>query len=386
MKPARFSYEAPTTVAGALAALAARGDEAKIIAGGQSLAPMLNMRLAQPGHLIDINGLAELEAIRVEANHLVIGALTRHAELTRHGLVKECAPMLAARGFGRSATMRSASAGRIGGSLAHADPAAQLPMVALALDASMEIACAEGRRLVPAAEFFVSIFTTALQPDELLTAVHIPLPVSHKDRREGWGFRLFARRAGDFALVLVAWSARRDRRSHRMPTAGNRRHRPDARSRRRRGNARNWRFRMDRLCGRWGGRSGRDRGERAHIGRVPPRAAGGMYQGCARRCDGALAVSEVQTVPVTLRVNGEEKRVLVEPRKLLSDTLREDCHLTGTHVGCEHGVCGACTVLVDGRPMRSCLLYAVQMAGPRHHHHRGRLVRRTADARAAGPA
>ena len=203
MKPARFSYEAPTTVAGALAALAARGDEAKIIAGGQSLAPMLNMRLAQPGHLIDINGLAELEAIRVEASHLVIGALTRHAELARHALVNECAPMLAhaASTIGHYAIRQR---GTIGGSLAHADPAAQLPMVALALDASMEIACAEGRRLVPAAEFFVSIFTTALQPDELLTAVHIPLPVSHKDRREGWGFRLFARRAGDFALVLVA--------------------------------------------------------------------------------------------------------------------------------------------------------------------------------------
>jgi carbon-monoxide dehydrogenase medium subunit len=91
--------------------------------------------------------------------------------------------------------------GTIGGSLAHADPAAQLPMVALALDASLEIASTEGRRLVPAAEFFVSIFTTALQPHELLTAVHIPLS-GH--RREGWGFRLFARRTGDFALVLVA--------------------------------------------------------------------------------------------------------------------------------------------------------------------------------------
>jgi aerobic carbon-monoxide dehydrogenase medium subunit len=199
MKPAKFSYEAPTTLAGALAALAARGDEAKIIAGGQSLAPMMNMRLAQPGHLIDINGLAELEAIRVEANHLVIGALTRHADLTRHALVKEHAPMLAhaASTIGHYAIRQR---GTIGGSLAHADPAAQLPMVALTLDASLEISSAKGRRLVPAAEFFVSIFTTTLQPDELLTAVHIPLPA----RREGWGFRLFARRAGDFALVLVA--------------------------------------------------------------------------------------------------------------------------------------------------------------------------------------
>lgn len=199
MKPARFSYEAPTTVAAALAALAARGDAAKIIAGGQSLAPMLNMRLAQPGHLIDINGLAELEAIRLEAGNLVVGALVRHADLARHALVVQHAPMLAyaAATIGHYAIRQR---GTLGGSLAHADPAAQLSLVAVALDASMEIASASGRRLVPAGEFFVSIFTTALQPDELLTAVHIPLP----SRREGWGFRLFARRAGDFALVLVA--------------------------------------------------------------------------------------------------------------------------------------------------------------------------------------
>lgn len=199
MKPAKFSYEAPATLAGALAALAARSEEAKIIAGGQSLAPMLNMRLAQPGHLIDINGLSELETIRVEQGHLVIGALARHAELARNVLVREHAPMLAhaASTIGHYAIRQR---GSIGGSLAHADPAAQLPMVALALDASLEIASAEGRRLVPAAEFFISIFTTALEAHELLTAVRIPLP----GRREGWGFRLFARRAGDFALVLVA--------------------------------------------------------------------------------------------------------------------------------------------------------------------------------------
>jgi carbon-monoxide dehydrogenase medium subunit len=199
MKPARFSYEAPTTIEGALAALAARRDDAKIIAGGQSLAPMLNMRLAQPGHLIDINGLVELEAVRVEAGHLVIGALVRQAQLARHALVREYAPILAhaASTIGHYATRQR---GTIGGSLAHADPAAQLPLVALALDASMELASVDNRRLVRASEFFVSIFTTALRSDELLTAVRIPLP----NRREGWGLRLFARRAGDFALVLVA--------------------------------------------------------------------------------------------------------------------------------------------------------------------------------------
>jgi aerobic carbon-monoxide dehydrogenase medium subunit len=199
MKPARFTYEAPTTVAGALAALAARPEDAKVIAGGQSLAPMLNMRLAQPAHLIDINGLAELEGVRVQDDHLVVGALMRQAELARHALVVEHAPMLA-HAAGTIGHYAIRQRGTLGGSLAHADPAAQLPLVALALDASMEIASARRRRMVPASEFFVSIFTTALQPDELLTAVHIPL----SRQPEGWGFRLFARRAGDFALMLVA--------------------------------------------------------------------------------------------------------------------------------------------------------------------------------------
>jgi carbon-monoxide dehydrogenase medium subunit len=199
MKPARFTYEAPTTVAGALAALAARPEDAKVIAGGQSLAPMLNMRLAQPAHLIDINGLAELEGVRVQGGHLVVGALTRHADLARHALVAEHAPMLA-HAAGTIGHYAIRQRGTLGGSLAHADPAAQLPLVALTLDASMEIASANRSRIVPASEFFVSIFTTALQSDELLTAVHIPLP----SQPEGWGFRLFARRAGDFALVLVA--------------------------------------------------------------------------------------------------------------------------------------------------------------------------------------
>ena len=220
-----------------------------------------------------------------------------------------------------------------------------------------------GRRLVPAAEFFVSIFTTALQPRRTADGGAHTAARQPQDRREGWGFRLFARRAGDFALVLVACSLVETGESHRMPhgwqSAASAR-RPCGRRRGRRPELAIPNGSPVRPCG---GRSGRDRGERAHIGRVPPRAAGGMYARTRSAMRWSAAVSEVQTVPVTLRVNGEEQRVLVEPRKLLSDTLREDCDLTGTHVGCEHGVCGACTVLVDGRPVRSCLIYAVQMAG-----------------------
>jgi carbon-monoxide dehydrogenase medium subunit len=203
VKPARFSYEAPTTVAGVLAALAARGDTAKIIAGGQSLAPMMNMRIAQPGHLIDINRVADLGTVRLEQDHLVCGALVRHADLARHELVRTHAPMLAhaAQTIGHYAIRQR---GTLGGSLAHADPAAQLPLVAVALDASIEIAAEAGHRTVPATEFFSSIFTTALEPHELLVAVRVPV-----GRPCGWGFRLFTRRAGDFALVLVACSLTR---------------------------------------------------------------------------------------------------------------------------------------------------------------------------------
>jgi carbon-monoxide dehydrogenase medium subunit len=160
---------------------------------------MMNMRLAQPAHLVDINGLAELEHIRLEHDRLVVGALVRHANLARDALVREHVPMIAhaARTIGHYAIRQR---GTIGGSLAHADPAAQLPLAATALDAMIEIASERGRRMVPATEFFLSIFTTALAPDELLVAVHIPLPA----HGEGWGFRLFTRRTGDFALVSVA--------------------------------------------------------------------------------------------------------------------------------------------------------------------------------------
>jgi carbon-monoxide dehydrogenase medium subunit len=204
MKPGRFTYEAAQTIEGVLASLAARGDDAKLIAGGQSLAPMLNMRLARPGHLIDINGLKELGDIRVGGDRLSIGAMVRHAALAKNELVHRHCPMLAhaAETIGHYAIRQR---GTIGGSLAHADPAAQLPLAALVLDAEIEIRSAAGQRTVPARDFFVSIFTTVLHPDELIVAVHVPVT----SPRQGWGFRLFNRRAGDFAIVSVAATLRR---------------------------------------------------------------------------------------------------------------------------------------------------------------------------------
>jgi carbon-monoxide dehydrogenase medium subunit len=198
MKPAKFSYERAATLDAALASLA-RHDDAKVIAGGQSLAPMLNMRLTRPEHLVDINDLTELGQVRRDGDRLVVGALVRHAALARNDLVRSHVPMLAhaADTIGHYAIRQR---GTLGGSLAHADPAAQLPLVMLALDGEIELRSATGTRTVPARDFFVSIFTTAMAPDELLIATRIPIP----DAREGWGFRLFARRAGDFAIASVA--------------------------------------------------------------------------------------------------------------------------------------------------------------------------------------
>jgi aerobic carbon-monoxide dehydrogenase medium subunit len=199
VKPARFAYEAPTTLDGVLKSLAAGGDGAKVIAGGQSLAPMLNMRLARPDRLIDINAVSELGEIALGGDRLSIGALIRHDTLARNELVKQRCPLLAhaAETIGHYAIRKR---GTIGGSLAHADPAAQLPLVALAHDAEMDVRSVRGSRTVAARDFFLSVFSTALDPDELLVRVKVPLPPAG----EGFGFRLFNRRAGDFAIVSVA--------------------------------------------------------------------------------------------------------------------------------------------------------------------------------------
>jgi aerobic carbon-monoxide dehydrogenase medium subunit len=199
MKPARFAYEAPTTLEGALKRLADASDGAKVIAGGQSLAPLLNMRLARPERLIDINAVSGLGEIAIDGNWLSIGALVRHDTLSRNELVKRHCPLLAqaAATIGHYAIRKR---GTIGGSLAHADPAAQLPLVALALDAEMEVRSTRGVRVVAARDFFLSVFGTALHPDELLVKVRVPVASDG----EGFGFRLFNRRAGDFAIVSVA--------------------------------------------------------------------------------------------------------------------------------------------------------------------------------------
>lgn len=198
MKPAPFRYARAGSLAEATALLAAEPGEAKLLAGGQSLVPLLNMRLARPAVLVDLNGVQELRGITPSPDGgLRIGALTRHAELAGSAAVRERAPLLAeaARHVGHAAIRNR---GTLGGSVAHADPAAELPAALVALDARFRVTGPSGARVVAATAFFRGLLATALEADEILTEVFVPAA------EPGWGFVEIARRPGDFALAGVA--------------------------------------------------------------------------------------------------------------------------------------------------------------------------------------
>lgn len=199
MKPAAFDYFRPSSLEEALQQLATCGESAKLIAGGQSLGPMLNMRLASPSALIDLNDLTELAYIRDVGEMLEIGALTRHCQIAESKLVQAHCPLLAqaAKTIGHYAIRQR---GTIGGSLAHADPAAQLALIAATLEAKLEIVSHGGQRSLQATAFFQSVMTTALAPDEMIHCVHFPKTGANV----GTSFQLFNRRHGDYAIVATA--------------------------------------------------------------------------------------------------------------------------------------------------------------------------------------
>jgi carbon-monoxide dehydrogenase medium subunit len=199
MKPARFEYFAPETVAEAVSTLARFDGEGKVLAGGQSLVPLLNMRLARPQALVDLNRVAGLDGIGEEDGRLVIGAMARQRDVERSELVTRVQPMLS-EAVRLIAHPQIRNRGTIGGSLAHADPAAELPATALALDAEFQVAGPQGERTIPAREFFLSFLTTALEAEEVLTAIRFP----RRRPGEGWSVQEVARRHGDFALAGAA--------------------------------------------------------------------------------------------------------------------------------------------------------------------------------------
>jgi len=199
MKPAPFQYHAPTTVDEALDVLAAHGDDARVLAGGQSLMPLMALRLSQTEHVIDLNRIPELTEIAAENGRLALGSMVRQRTIEHDATVAEAVPLLS-RATPWIGHFQIRNQGTIGGSLAHADPAAEYPAVALALDAELEIRSAGGMRTVGAAHFFEGVFTTCLEPGELLTSISFPI----REPGEGFAIDEVARRHGDFAMVGAA--------------------------------------------------------------------------------------------------------------------------------------------------------------------------------------
>jgi CO/xanthine dehydrogenase FAD-binding subunit/aerobic-type carbon monoxide dehydrogenase small subunit (CoxS/CutS family) len=374
MKPPPFRYECPTSLEEALALRAEHGDEARPLAGGQSLVPMLNMRLARPAVLVDLNGVGGYDGMSTAGGELEVGAMTRQRELERCGAadaigaLSDALPLV-----GHIATRNR---GTVGGSIAHADPAAELPLALLALGGSVTAeSAARGRREIAAEDLFTGFLTTALEPDELLTAVRFP----GVSTGEGSALAEMAPRHGDFALAAAACWVRLSggEVAGAKVAVGAVSDRPL--------------LIPDAAAALMGG-TAEDAGAAAAAAveptgslHAPPdyqrHLVAVLVAAAARRAReraleagwfGArifrqITVLEARRLPasrrVTCRVNGRTITADPPDRRLLSDFLRHDAGLRGTHVGCEHGVCGACTIRLDGAAVRSCLLLAVQADG-----------------------
>jgi CO/xanthine dehydrogenase FAD-binding subunit len=198
MKPAAFDYFAPTSLAETVSLLGEHADDAKILAGGQSLVPLMNMRLAKPGVLIDVNPVAELDYVRVVDGHLAVGAITRQRALERSGEVAERVPLIreTLQLLGHA---QIRNRGTIGGNVAHADPASELPATLVALGGELKVAGPSGERVIPPEDFYLTFLTTTLDVAELLVETRFRLPVG----RHGGSFQEISRRHGDYALVGV---------------------------------------------------------------------------------------------------------------------------------------------------------------------------------------
>lgn len=198
MKPAKFDYLRPSSLPQALEMLTGSDGEVKILAGGQSLVPMMNFRVARPEKLIDINRIPDLDYIRIEGDRLVIGALARHAAIQASPVARAASPLMC-EAYNWVAHHPIRTRGTLCGNLCHADPASEMPAVMIASGAELVVAGAAGRRMIAAADFFLGIYETAIQPDEILVEVRIPVAASNQH----FGFLETSLRHGDFAMCCA---------------------------------------------------------------------------------------------------------------------------------------------------------------------------------------
>ena len=353
MKPAPFAYTKAKTLKEAVTLLAKHKDDARLLAGGQSLIATLNMRLSAPDLLIDINGIKNLNGIAKKGKYVEIGALARHAQVEHSDVIAKHAPLiaLAMPHIGHPAIRNR---GTFGGSIAFADPAAELPACLLALGGEIDIAGPRGKRKVKADAFFKGLFETALRPQEMITAVRIPAA----DKATRVGFAELARRHGDYAIVGLAASARGNGKGLadvRLAYFGV----GDTPVRAKKAEAALAAGDVDAAV------KALDLDPHDDVqatAKTKKHLAGVLLRRVAKQLMEARSMSN-HALDISLTVNGERVQKRVDARKTLVDFLRDDLFLTGSHVGCEHGVCGACTVRVDGEIVRGCLMLAAQCDG-----------------------
>ncbi|MGH3195418.1 MAG: FAD binding domain-containing protein [Streptosporangiaceae bacterium] len=387
MKAVSFGYVRPSTVDDVVADLTASAGEGKVLAGGQSLVPVMAMRLARPPLLVDINVVAGLDELSLAGSALNIGATVRQRQV--EGDERTASVPLLGMALPWVGHRELRSRGTVCGSLAHADPAAELPAVAACLDAALEVAGPSGRRVLSARDFFIGAMTTQLGPDDVLVRASFPVAAPG----EGFGFAEFARRHGDFALAGVAVRVRRSPREAVLVAFGVS-DRPVVRDvtelldisedtlagalhvlaaemvdtvgdmhasvgyRRRLVAA----LAAQELARAWTQAlhdGGDQTGARLGYGLPGPPARGGLPMTAGNAPAARVRAGELAETRLT--VNGSPVVLRLPARVTLADALREHLALTGTHLGCEHGVCGMCTVLVDGAAARACLLFACQL-------------------------
>ena len=345
MKPRPFDYVRPDTVDEAVALLAEHGDEARILAGGQSLMAMMNLRLADPAMLIDIARIAELGHIRDLGDKIEVGAAVTQNKLLAWPDLKAKLPLLAA-ALPFVGHFQTRNKGTVCGSIAHADPSSEIPLSLAVLEGEVVLRGKRGERVLAAKDFQLDMLTTAREADELIVAVRFPV---HGKRRG-------VPRSGAAARRFRHGRGRGLRRGQGQRPARRRRHGGHA------GGAAHRAGGVKDAVEKLAARTRRLRGP-ARLGgiaaRHPAQSRAGRHRGGAAM----RRVNKDQKVRISLTLNGRKLSAETEPRMLLSDFLRHSLGATGTHVGCEHGVCGCCTVQIDGTAVRSCLTLAMQAEG-----------------------
>ncbi len=405
MKPCAFDYRRVNTLDEALTTLSDIECDIKVLAGGQSLLPLLNMRLARPELLLDINEIAELYMLKnlskVDGTlQLEVGALVRQRQLERYCAASNLSSQTAliSSALSNIGHPQTRNQGTVGGSLVHADASAELPLVLLTLGGTVTLRSTRGERILDAQDFFLSHYSTAIAADELLVKSTWPLP----SLQAGIAFKEFRRRHGDFAMLSAAcWMQLDEQQTIQNVRLGM-------------GGAAETPILVDEVqelvSKQWTAEQGQQIAaavaarlnfeddvhasadyrqhltivlishilEAAHkdaqakmrkqplnsnsygAQSLPHAAINNMIDRAAQeRATTERYAPAGSPALLTLRVNGRACSAAIEPRMLLSDFLRNECGLTGTHVGCEHGVCGSCTVVVDGIAIRSCLMLAI---------------------------